>query len=61
MRDIYEWDSEWMIYYHNEITGDSGVYEYGLEKAFAKWLTRYMNKKQKSVFYWAEPEPQRYC
>lgn len=51
----------WVVYYHDEITGDTGVYEYGLEKAFAKWLTRHFNKTQKSVFYWAEPEPERYC
>lgn len=59
MRDIN--NEEWVVYYHDEISGDSGVYDHGLEKAFAKWLTRYMNRKQKDVFYWAEPAPQRWC
>ena len=59
MRDIN--NEEWVVYYHDETTGDTGVYDNGLEKAFAKWLTRYKNRKQKSVFYWAEPAPQRWC
>ena len=64
----YNADREyWTVYCYNEADAQFGydpgaqVHEMGLDKAVAKWIARFMDKKSpKFVHYWAEPEPERY-
>lgn len=59
----------WMVRFYNELDADFGCDYYGartvmfnLTKAAAKSIARHLNKTTPDfVFYFAEPEPERWC
>lgn len=65
---LYDREKEyWTVYFYNEADASYGydagaqVYKNGVDKATAKWIARFMDKKTPEfVHYFAEPEPERY-
>ena len=58
----------WMVGFYNELDADFGydcgpqILEGNLTKAAAKSIARHLNKTTPDfVFYFAEPEPERWC